>query len=200
MKTVISPPRGLYSVYSVDERTGLWRPIYEKRPNQIQYDWAKVATQCIARGNSKYRISAVYAEFQNVASPGDPGIPPAYDRDEGVEYYTGLSGTYDYLRLPLLTEPSLSVESGYEDHFTGEGDDNNAVTFFAQTSGTVGVNGLPFGVASNSLVIGIALVAVPVPADRTRDVVFGRAYFDTAEQVPKTASHQVGVSWTQVFG
>jgi hypothetical protein len=74
------------------------------------------------------------------------------------------------------------------------------MTFFAQTSGAVGVNGLTFSEAANSVAVGVALVAAPSWADRTRDVVFGRAYFAVDEQVPKVASHQIGVSWEQVFG
>lgn len=197
---VAPPPTGRYSTFDVDERTGLWLPLAARRPNQIQYDWARIALQCIGLGKREYRISAVYVEFENVASPGDPATVPAYGRDEGTEYYTSLSGVRDYLRLPLLAQPQLAVADGFEDAFTGEGDDFNSMTFFAQTSGSVGVNGLPFSEGSNSVAVGIALVAAPVWADRTRDVVFGRAYFAVDEQVPKVASHQVGVSWSQTFG
>lgn len=199
MTHVAPPPAGGYTIFSVDERTGLWLPSFSRR-NQIQYDWARVAVQAIGRGKSNYRINAVYAEFQNVGSPGDPATAPSYDRNEGVEYYTALSGARDYLRLPLLSEPALAVASGYGDYFSGEDDDFNQMTFFAQTSGSAGVNGLAFSESANSVVLGIALVATPVPADRTRDVVFGRAYFATGQQVAKADGHQVGVSWSQVFG
>ena len=200
MTHLATPPRGRYSTFGVCERTGLWVPKFLRRPNQIQYDWAKIAIQCVGLGKTNYRIAGVYVEFVNVASPGDVASVPAYSRDEGVEYYTALAGDRDYLRLPLLGTPALSVDPDYTAAFTGEGDDFNTMTFFAQTAGTAGVNGLPFSSASNSVAVGIALVAVPVPADRTRDVVFGRTYFADAEQVPKEASHQIGVSWEQLFG
>ncbi len=200
MRHVAQPPRGRYSVFTVDEATGLWVPRCLNRANQIQFDWARIALQAIGKGQSKYRISTIYVEFQNVASPGDPGSVPAYDRDEGVEYYTGLAGDRDYLRLPLLSEPVLSVSAAGTPYFEGEGDDFDTMTFFAQTSGALGVNGLEFSSSANSLAVGIALVATPVPADRTRDVVFGRAYFALDEQVPKEASHQIAVSWEQTFG
>lgn len=200
MPHVATPPRGRYSTFAVCERTGRWLPRAVRRPNQIQFDWARIALQCIGRGKPEYRINAVYVEFQNVASPGDPGDVPAYDRGDGVEYYTALAGDRDYLRLPLLSEPRLAVAAGYGDYFAGTGDDFNEMTFFAQTAGVAGVNGLAFEVGANSVAVGVALVATPVWADRTRDVVFGRAYFEVAEQVAKEASHQIGVSWSQVFG
>lgn len=200
MRQVAQPPRGRYSVFTVDEATGLWVPRFLKRRNQIQYDWARIALQCIGKGQSKYKISTIYVEFQNVAGPGDPASFPDFDRDEGVEYYTGLAGDRDYLRLPLLSEPALSVAPDATNFFSGEGDDFDTMTFFAQTAGALGVNGLEFSSGANSVAVGIALVATPVPADRTRDVVFGRAYFALDEQVPKEASHQIAVSWEQTFG
>lgn len=199
MKHVATPPTGLYSIFDVTPE-GLWVPRHLKRRNQIQYDWARIAIQCIGLGQRNYRINAVYVEFENVPSPGDPATVPSYDRDEGIEYYTALSGNRDYLRLPLISEPRLSVADGYGDVFTGEGDSFNEMTFFAQTSGSTGVNGLEFSSSVNSVAVGIALVATPVWADRTRDVIFGRAYFAVDEQVPKEASHQIGVSWSQIFG
>lgn len=198
MTHVAPPPAGAYTIHDVEERNGLWLPLFS-RHNQIQYDWARIALQLFGRGKADYRISAVYAEFENVASPGDPATAPEYDRDEGVEYYTSLSGSRDYLRLPLLSEPTLAVASGYGDYFSGVDDDFNQMTFFAQTSGSAGANGLAFSEAANSVVLGVALVATPVPADRTRDVVFGRAYFATNQQVAKADGHQVGVSWSQIF-
>lgn len=199
MKHAANPPCGRYSTFSVCERTGLWTPRHLKRSNQIQYDWARIALQCIGLGKANYKINGIYVEFQNVASPGDPGDVPAFDRGEGIEYYTALTGDRDYLRLPLLSTPQLGVEDDYTNFFTGEGDDFNKMTFFAQTSGVLGVNGLEFSSGANSLAVGIALVATPVLADRTRDIVFGRAYFEIAEQVPKESSHQIGLSWEQVF-
>jgi hypothetical protein len=199
MKHIANPPQGRWSTYSVTE-AGLWVPRHLNRPNQIQYDWAKLALQCMGRGKPNYKINAIYVEFQNVPSPGDPGDVPAYTRDEGVGYYTSLTDDRDYLRLPLLSEPRLSVADGYEEFFTGQDDSFNEMTFFAQTSGALGVNGLSFSDSSNSVAIGIALVATPVWADRTRDVIFGRAYFAVEEQVTKEPSHQIGVSWSQVFG
>ncbi len=168
MDHVIKPPKGLYSTFHVCERTGLWLPgPSRRRPNQIQYDWGRIALQCIGRGKPAYKVNAVYVEFQNVPSPGDPGTVPSYDRDEGTEYYTALTGDRDYLRVPLVAEPTLDVGDGYEEFFTGEDDDCNRMTFFAQTAGTLGVNGLAFGSATNSVAVGIALVATPVWADRT---------------------------------
>ncbi len=191
-------PVGHYTLYWVDS-AGLWTPLF-RRKNQIQYDWARIACQCIGKGKANYKVNAIYVEFENVASPGDPVSIPDFDRTEKISYYSSLSGTRDYLRLPLISEPALAVASEFTDIFTGDGDDVNEMTFFAQTVGVTGVNGLDFSSAANSVAFGIALVATPVWADRTQDLVFGRSYFDLSEQVAKTASHQIGVSWSQMFG
>lgn len=201
------------SISGIRGRVGLWRvrqrgkqrrrdglerwvePITCK-PNQIQYHWGFIAAQTIGKGLAKYRLSAMYIEFENVASPGDPVTVPAFGRDEGTEYYDALqsSGTLDFLRVPLLQEPMLGIVSGFEDYFTA-GETGNRATFFAQSQGVVGVHGKTFSDVANSKVYGVALVATPVFADRTQDVVFARTYFSLGEQTLKEASSQIGISW-----
>jgi hypothetical protein len=128
-------------------------------------------------------INCVYVEFENVLHPTDPvavppGVPPA-TRD----YYEGLSGApgRDYLRIGAQLTPS---EAG----FTMTPD--TSVTFLAQSSGVRGVLGRPFDATANSKVCGLALVAAPVLADRTRDVVFARWYYPPALQQVKPAQGQ----------
>ena len=76
----------------------------------------------------------------------------------------------------------------------------NLLTFLAQSSGSTGVNGTTFSAAQNSKVSGAALVAAPVFADSTQDIVFSRTYFDpTSNQVLKQASSQIGLSWEVPF-
>lgn len=189
-------PKGYYSLFEVDEKTGQVRTIFKDRKNSIMYDWGRIACQCLALGKREYRINGIYLEYQNTSPPGSI---PSFNLDAGVEYYQGLSGNRDYLRLPLSSTPLLKVETGWEDYFSGEDDDFNAATFFAQTAGTVGVNGLPFSAASNSLAIGMALVACPVWEDKTRDIVFARTYYSVSEQTPKQNNHQLSISWTLPF-
>jgi len=214
------------TISKVEGRVGLWRvrelrgrkqgqvlhrwvePITFK-PNQIQYDWGYIAAQAIGRGQSAYKIAAMYIEYENLAPSSSsassfggetPVSIPSFGRDEGTEYYDDLqsSGTRDFLRVPLLQDPMIGVATGYESYFTA-GVDGNKLTFFAQSQGVEGVHGKTFSDSVNSKIFGAALVATPVFADRTQDVVFARSYFPEAEQTLKEASSQVGISWEVSF-
>lgn len=178
--------------------SGLMVPVATTR-NQRQYSWGFIAARAIGMGDANYQVDAMYIEFENVAAPADPITPPTYGRDEGLEYYDGLSssGTKDYIRTALASTPMLGVKSGFEDYFgTNEG---NKLTFFAQTAGATGVHGKTFSNAANSKIYGAALIATPVFIDPTRDVVFARSYFEIAEQVVKEASSQIGITWEISF-
>ncbi len=172
-----------------------------RQQNQIQVGWGMAAAMSLGFGERSYRISSMYLEYENVADPEDVITPPTYDANEGREYYSNLafSGTRDFLRVPLLLQPSLGIESGYEDFFT-EGVTGNRLTFHAQTQGTIGFNGKAFNDGVNSKVFGVALVATPDFNDPTQDIVFARTYFDPGDQTPKLASSQVGITWDIIFG
>jgi len=184
------PVHGRIGIYLVDQ-DGLWIPKSKTR-NQIQYGWAHIVSQ-LCRGNRQFRPSALYLEFENAVA--GTITPPSFTRDEGIEYYSDLqySGTKDFLRVPLLQDPAISIADGYEDYFT-DGVSGNVMTFYGMSSGGSGVLGKAFS-AGTSTVYGAALVATPVFADRTQDVVFSRGYFDIASQVTQEASHQIGVTW-----
>lgn len=193
-------------------RIGVWRHLPEvcrqhgrmeplfRKENQIQYAWGAVATRCIGLGDRNFRINAMYVEYENVADPEDPVTPPTFGRDEDRSYYgdLALSGTRDFLRVPLLLQPSIGIETGFEDYFI-EGVSGNLLTFHAQTQGTVGFHGKSFNDGVNSKVFGVALVATPVFADPSQDIVFARTYFDTEDQTSKLASSQIGITWDVVF-
>ena len=178
---------------------GVWRPL-ACQPNQIQDSWGFIAAQAIGKGLRAYRIQAMYLEFENVADPDDPVTVPDYTQADGLEYYNDLinSDTRDYLRVPLLTEPLLGVESGYEDQFEA-GVDGNLLTFFTISQGVTGVHGKDFSDSVNSKVCGAALIATPDFGDPTLDVIFARSYLDAADQVPKLPSSQIGVTWETAF-
>jgi hypothetical protein len=185
---------GIVSLFDVGP-DGVWKFLTEDK-NQIQWTWGEIACHLFGDGNAKYKLNAMYLEFENTASPGDPVTAPSYDADEGVEYYEGLSASpdRDFLRVPLLAAPQKGVVAGYEGKVSF-----NQLTFLAQSSGTAGVHGKTFSDGANSTVFGLALVAAPVWGDRTQDLVFGRRYYATAKQVPKRASSQIGVSWIERF-
>ncbi len=183
---------GRYSVWEVDDRGG--REFRFSKENAIMRDAVRVAAQCIGLGDPRYKINAMYLEYVNTA--GSASVP-TFSIDDGGSYYRSLSGTQDYLRVPLASTPLLSASNAAL--FSGVGVDCDLIRFSSQSFGSTGVNGLAFSAGDNSLVIGVALVAAPVWADPTRDLVFARGYFDVSNQVRKTASKQISVSWEQNF-
>lgn len=180
---------GMVSLYNIEN--DVWLKLSESG-NQIQWSWGEIACRLFGDGDRSYKISAMYIEFENTAvTPSTP----SYTRSEGTEYYEGLSlsATKDFLRVPLLSVPAKSLASGYSNI------SYNRLTFLAQTSGSQGVHGKTFSDTVSSKVYGLALVAAPVWGDRTQDRVFARKYYETADQVSKQASSQIGVSWAETF-
>jgi len=177
--------------------SGVMVPLFTKHNTQMITSGHAIA-RTLGMGDMSYKISRMYIEFENVASPGDAVSVPSFSNAEGREYYAGLSSPKDYLRVALLGEPTLSIESGYEPYFT-EGVDGNKLTFLAQTAGTVGVNGTTFSNAMNSKVYGLALVSAPSETDETQDVVVTRDYYEVADQLVKPASGQLTITWELAF-
>ena len=172
----------------LDEKTSEIFQVVECH-NDILYGWADIAARQAA-GWLGYQIATMYFEFENVMNPGDPVTVPTFDRSGGVSYYNGLSGTKDYIRMPITINPTIvSSDAGL---YVG-----NNVTFFAITQGSVGVHGLPFSDTVNSQVYGYALVASPEPDDQTSDIVAGRTY---AAQIAKVANRQIGAQYSIQFG
>lgn len=170
------------------------------RPNQIQLGWLSAVAMLMGPGDRGYRIGGMYVEFENVADPGPAIVSPDYSVDEGIEYYEdlALSGSRDFLRLPLTSQPIQSVAAGYEDRLPQ--DIGNQLTFFSVTAGTTGVHGKEFSSSAISKIFGLALVATPIWGDRTQDIVIARSYLADDEQDVKQASKQHGVTWELTIG
>lgn len=186
---------GIINTYVINDN-GVWVP-KSKFHNQIQWTWGEIACKLFGEGRAEYKIGGMYIEFENTASPGDVVTPPSFDRSEGLEYYSALSASAsrDYLRVQLISSPKAALITGYEDASVNV----NQLTFFAQSSGSVGVHGKTFSAAANSTVFGVALVAMPKWQDSSQDLIFAREYYPTAQQILKQASSQIGVSWTEQF-
>lgn len=167
-----------------------WKPKTLFEPNAFMYDWATIVGSLLMRKDIHYGIAGMYIEFENVASPGDPVSIPSFTRDEGVSYYNDLatSSDRDYLRVALTAS---SMDSTDLTKFPK----GNRPTFFAQTSGVVGVHGKPFSDANNSVVFGGALVSFLDPNDFTQDLVLSRFYTTVGSQQSKLATSQIGFEW-----
>lgn len=187
---------GRYTLWDIS-KAGLWTPLFtSKNTLMATFGWA--ACRLFGYGDTDYRISHVYIEYENVTLPADPVTVPSYDADDGRGYYDNLVSPQDYLRVPITGVPATQIATGYESLFT-DGVDGNKLVFFAQTAGTTGENGVAFSNAVNSKVFGIALVSVPTEADKTKDVLITRGYFAVSDQKVKDASAQIGVTWEIEF-
>lgn len=183
-----------------------------EQPNQIQYSWGFIAARQLGYKSQpdrpSYHISAMYVEFENQSpSAAVAGtaidISTSFPRSDSIGYYNNLSLSTDrdYLRVPMIIEPTLGVATGSETNLIDMPLANqfNKLTFFVQTAGTTGVHGKPFSYANNSKIYAAALVAAPTFSDRTKDVIFARTVFTAANQVTKAASSQIGITWDISF-
>lgn len=191
MSDIIRGPSGSVRGYQVVN--GIWVPASKRVHNLVLRSWGAIVGRLLARQGVQYGLGTLYLEFENTASPGDDVIPPAFDRSvaSGLAYYEGLltSPDRDYLRVPVTAS---TLSSSDETLFP----DGNLLSIFAISQGTVGTHGKPFSDANNSKVFGGALVASPVLADSTQDIVFSRFYFeDPDDQIPKLAAGQIGLDW-----
>jgi hypothetical protein len=197
--------RGFVSLWRVDERTGLKTPLLSQH-NQVQYTWGHLAAQTLGfrqqPDRSRYHISAIYFEFENVLTPETTvSESTTFPKDRDISYYNAFSGDRDFLRVPLILEPALGTSAGYEAKLPLE-HNTNQLTFFAQTAGNSGVRGIGFGSnidGKNSKIFAAALVATPDIDDPTKDIIFARTVFSENSQVPKEASSQIGITWTVAF-
>lgn len=180
---------GMARIFSFDPLTNIIHKMIVKR-NLILFGGADVLAALIAgRGSA---VNAMYMEYKNLASPGLSITPPAFDREGGISYYSGLSGSpdIDFLRIPLTVNPTIEAS----DVVYG----GNQVVFFGVSEGAVGFHGKSFLDTSNSAVFGAALVAAADLGDQSQDVVFSRIY-SGIDKVLKVAGHQIGVTWTIRF-
>lgn len=178
-------------------RFNLWTPAGPFSHNDTLYEWATIFGQLLLRQGLNFGIGGMYIEFENTAEPGDPVTPPIVtrDADQGIDYYDALagSGVRDYLRVPLVAGTLTSSDPV---NFPK----GNVSTFFAQTTGLVGVHGKTFSDVVNSVVFGAALVSFVDLADATQDLILSRLYKDSTEQIAKTPTIQVGVEWQYIGG
>lgn len=161
--------------------------------NDFLYGWAEIVANLLAntRDGSPYYINGMYFEFDNSGAAVNP--TPTIERSTKNSYYAGLSGTKDYLRMPITLRAVTSTD---ETNFPA----GNAVEFYAETSGIVGENGLAFSNAAGSRVYGVALVAMRDAEDPTQDLVFNQYYYAAAQQLTKLAGDtQIGARWRVEF-
>ena len=186
---MIKTPFGYVHMDMVDPQTGLVAAHVEGK-NALLNEASDILGKVMS-GDPRYVPAAFYIEFKNGTAPARPTIDPA----EGRSYYAGLETLHgstfvDYLRVPRLFLPAISSSDPTKYPC-------NQLLYTIASQGAVGVCGLPFSAAANSVVYVAALVAAPVWEDRTQDLVFARFYPATA--LPKSAATEVNIRWPYVF-
>jgi len=167
---------------------GRWEFI-RKTKNMILYSGSDMlAKQCV--GTPKMHIAGMYMEYDNVL----PITAPVVDRTRTPAYYEALAGTRGYMRVPLTAAPGFASS---DPEYLG-----NTVTVQAQTNGTF-ENG-PGIVDGDTNIFAAALVIMPVPSDKSEDILFSAANsyeldLVTIAPIPKIANAQVGVKWDLKF-
>lgn len=148
--------------------------------NLVVYTGGDIIAQLLA-GNIEYRISHMYFGFENTV-----GVPSfaAPARTDVTGFFSGLIAPQDYLRTPILLPTPLTAADGNHN--------GNRATFSAIAVDVVGVNGVPFGSASNSQVATIGLVAAPTGVVGG-DVLYARVNLATA--LPAAGSGQISATW-----
>jgi len=149
-----------------------------------------VLAKLLSLGESKYRISTMYLEFENVDAPEDPVAAPVFDRTRNIDYYNDLVSNpdRDYLRVPLS---SALVEASDESLYPG----GNRLVLTARSSGTTGVHGKTFSDSVNSKIFGAALVAQLDKDDASQDLIISAMYLSEASQQLKLPTSQNGLEW-----
>lgn len=170
---------------------GQWKEEGDWETNLTLFGWGALVGQLLrgAPDGKSYRIAGMYLEFEN--NGGAPVSTPAFDRTGGLSYYDGLISdpNRDYLRVAMTADTFDSTDLT---NFP----DNNRVTFFAQTTGVVGVHGKTFSDGVQSRVYGGALVAFPDVSDSSLDLIHSRFYFTVADnQLIKSAGSQLSLTW-----
>jgi hypothetical protein len=177
--TVKSKIKGTLSFYNILD-DGTWSFIH-KTNNEVMYTGADLMAKAVV-GDASAIIRGMYLEYSN-ATPSAPAV----DRTRTPAYYEGLTGSAGYIRVPLTASPGYTPSTP---SYTG-----NIVTIQAQTNGTY-ENG-PGIIDGTSKIYSAALVAMPDPSDKAKDILFSAA--NTGVDIPKIANAQIGIKWELKF-
>lgn len=176
---------GYQTICSINKAGEITQMVHSQ--NQIMDTSADILANLLM-GNAQHQIEYMYFEYQNLASAGDPVTPPAFNKSDGIEYFTGLefSTSRDFLRVPVVFDNKVTT--------LGSGG-NKLITFFAVTPGDdTGFWGKPFAAANNSAVYGGALVSAPKSSSQANDLVFARNY-PSGAKVLKPTGEQIAMTW-----
>lgn len=163
--------------------------LLEKR--NLIVDQSADAIARMADPTSNYAVRYMYFEFSNSSpDPSDPGT------GDTAADYGSIEAPGDYLRVPILAGPALSVTPGEEARYSG-----NAITFFATTGSAPLTGGIPLGEVNQeafgpgSKVCAAGLVVSD--GQRRNDLLHSRTLVSPV--FSKTADYEFDLHWTLVF-
>lgn len=146
--------------------------------------WFAAFGPLLLAGDVRYVASHMLFEYVNT---GGSVTPPSFDEVDDIDYYLGITSDVnrDYLRVPILTTGygKTDIDLAY----------NDILKFHSRSSGTAGVNARAFTAGAGSRVIGGGLVAAPVPADRTQDILIARWYAGSPKT--KVDGSEISLDW-----
>lgn len=178
-------------------RTGRMTPILKLR-NKILYQGADIMAALLG-GDLNHRISHMYMEFENTA--GAPALP-TINRDNGRSYFAAIDGTgnRDWVRVPIIMNPSLSIVPNDSVDYSG-----NTVMFVATTASVDPAQGkadasnyfADAGPDGPSKIFSLGLVAATDQNNEGNDKVFSRVNLSTA--MPLQPSSHIVFFWSIKF-
>ncbi len=169
--------RGYVRVFT-QKKDGSRELIFENH-NQIQDDYATILPLLLA-GDKAGQVNTLYLEYENVGAPEIDVTTSTFEKSEGCEHYTALSGNADFIRQALLIQPVAKPGS---------------ITFSALVGNETGYHGLTFGTGVHSRIYSMALVAAK-NNDQTQDLVFARKNWPTTKI---KSSDDIYIEWTISF-
>ena len=182
--------RGLVTLGHYDRRGRIVGAPTVLKPNLVTLGGCEVLARALT-GDVAYKINGVYFEFENTA-----GTPAAvsYTRSTTAADMRGLAGSLTKGVVRSFLASGGIIETG-DSSASGLPYANNRATFFALATAANDLAGnTVFGSAVNSKIVSIGLLALPVAADATKDVLFAR--FTPATPFAVQAGRSPGVTWT----
>lgn len=153
--------------------------------NGILYSWGQIVANLLASGNTNYRLSKMYVEYENKTNPEDAIVVPSFSRSIGLNYFASLSADpkKDYFIADVLMNSITSVS------------DNTNLQLLARLLALTGVHGKPFSSNNNSTIYGCHLAAAPQSGDPTQNILFSSVYFSSEDQRITLPNSSLNLLW-----
>ena len=198
------PLTGIVTIGYRSKITNNFTPVIHKK-NLVLYGAADVMARLVS-GDNNYAISHMYYSYTNTNS-----IPPipAINREDGLQYFTTLSGTNDWLRIPILTSAKIDRYNEFNSPSPNNVYTGNMATFVATSASHPSQTGernlaspnnnyfSSSGVNGPSKITGVALAVSPDPYNKYKDIVFSRLALSSPITIQ--ANSYVDCFWSIAF-